>query len=239
MSQAGVHAFAGLYLKKFIRWEKWLFPSIVFGALLPDIDSIFVAFATLFTNITQTVEFFHRKGTHSFFFILVIYLTFSVLSEWKKDPVLKTVGKGLAIGIICHILLDTLFWFQGIYFLWPLDIQFNLWSKYEPAPIIFQMLNALEFLFFRIYAWVLIQLAIQTPPQNFWFLKFVNIWRKLALWIFIICIISILIDHSNYFLIFGIFYIPFLLMALFSTYILRDTLDADWRIQKNTIINIK
>ena len=120
MAQAGLHAALGYQLRRIIPSEKRLFPSIIFGSILPDLDIVVVAIGSLFYPISHSEKLFHRSFSHSFFSLIAVYLLFAILSEWKKRPVYKSIGKGLALGMLSHIILDTFLWFQKIQFLWPL-----------------------------------------------------------------------------------------------------------------------
>ena len=76
MAQAGLHAAIGYQVARFIPYEKRLFPSLIFGAMLPDLDIIMVAATSLFYTIPQAEEMFHRTFSHSFFTIIFVYLLY-------------------------------------------------------------------------------------------------------------------------------------------------------------------
>ena len=223
MPQAGAHAIIGMYLNRFFPKEKWLYAAIVFGAIIPDIDSLAVGFGILFTDLQDPVDFFHRKATHSFFLVILTLITGMIISEITHNPKYKIISRGLSIGIFSHIVVDTFLFFKGIYFLWPLNIKFNLWDGiYTPPIIIENLLMSLEFLFFRIYAWILIQFTIQSSSNNMWFHKPLIIWKYIEFWCFIIFTILAIINYSGFPILSGIVYIASLIMALVSTYIVRD-----------------
>ena len=73
MAQSGIHAFTGIILSKFFKYEKELIPSLIFGLLLPDIDIIFVAMGLITFKSTFLM--------HSVFFATIIYLLFLSLHE--------------------------------------------------------------------------------------------------------------------------------------------------------------
>ena len=91
MAQAGLHAAVGYQLRRVIPYEKRLIPALIFGAMLPDLDIIVVAVASVFYTIPLAEELFHRSFSHSFFTLKLVYLLFAILSEFKKQPVLKPV----------------------------------------------------------------------------------------------------------------------------------------------------
>ena len=227
MSQAGIHAIAVLGISKLFPKEKWLYTSIVFGAILPDIDSILVAIATIFTNIENPIDFFHRTFTHSFFTCLIIYLTFAVFSEIKNNSTLKIIGKGIVIGMLSHIVIDTFIWFRSIHFLWPLPVQhFNLWNWLIIPESIHQYLMAFEFIFFRLYGYLLIKIILLNPIGHTWFIKPLSIWMRIELWLFFIFIAIVYSQTHLFTTLFGIAYIPSLIMALISTYLGRFSIEA-------------
>ena len=107
MALSGLHAILGYQCRRIIPYERRLFPAIIFGAILPDLDIVIVAIGSLFYPILQSEALFHRSFSHSFFSVILIYLLFAIFAELKKRPVFKSIGKGLALGILSHIILDT------------------------------------------------------------------------------------------------------------------------------------
>ena len=226
MAQAGLHAAVGNQMRKIIPYEKRLFPALIFGSMLPDLDIIVVAIASIFYPINQAEELFHRTFSHSFFTLIFVFLIFAILSEIKKRPVLKSIGKGIALGMLTHLLIDTLIWFRQIDLLWPLPLQpVNLWHLWETPPLVFQILLIFEFFCFRWYAWFLITQHIKTPGNQAWFVKYLNKWKKWEDYIFILFIILFIWNPPFFKILFGIAYIPSLIMALFSTYMSRNALE--------------
>ena len=226
MAQAGIHAAVGYQVMRIIPYEERLFPALIFGAMLPDLDIIVVALASLFYPISQAEEIFHRTFSHSFFTLIFVFLFFAILSELKKKPVLKSIGKGLSIGMLTHFLIDTLLWFRSIDLLWPLPLQpINLWQYIEIPAMVFQILLIFEFFCFRWYAWFLITQHLKAPANNSWFVKYLNIWKNCETYIFMIFIFILLWNPTFFNILFGIAYVPSLIMALFSTYMSRDVLE--------------
>ena len=227
MAQAGLHAAVVFPLRRVIPYEERLFPALIFGAMLPDLDIIVVAVASLFYTIPLAEEIFHRTFSHSFFTLLFVFLIFSILSELKKKPLLKTIGKGIALGMLTHLLVDTMIWFRQIDLLWPLPLgPVSLWRLFEVPYLVYHILLAFEFFFFKWYAWFLITMHIKTPGNQSWFLKYLNIWKNLETYLFLFFIILLFLNSPFYKILFGIAYIPSLIMALFSTYMSRDALEC-------------
>ncbi len=228
MAQAGLHAIIGYHTNKIIPSEKHLMPGVVFGSMLPDIDVILVAFGSLFHDINNAEKLFHRTFTHSFFTLIFIYLLFAILSELKKKPSIKIIGKGIAIGMLTHYLTDIFLWFNSIDLLWPLPIpSINLWNLWAPSSEkLYDFLLIMEFFCFRWYAWFLIKKHYEKPNIHSWIVVYLNKWKKIESILFISFILITMISIPHFKLLFGIAYIPSLIMALFSTYLSKEALEC-------------
>ncbi len=233
MAQAGIHALIGLQSKRVIPYEKGLYPSIIIGSLIPDLDILIVALSSIFISIERSTEIFHRTFSHSFFTLVIVYLLFMILGEMKKSQFLKTIGKGFTIGILLHIITDTFLWFHGIHFLWPLPLsEFNLWESTHIPVIIRNFILSSEFLFFRIYAWFLLNQYLSNPVKNGWFITFLSKWMKLEFILFIAFIFFTYFEIPSFKLLFGLAYIPSLIMAIISTILIWQSIEP---IQKELI----
>ncbi len=218
MPQAGFHALIGLGLKRFIPSKKWLLPAIVFGAILPDIDSIAVAIAKFFLPIENPVSTFHRTFSHSIFTIIFVYLCFYLISRYKRSDVIKTIGKGIVIGMFSHVIADIFLWFHSLSLLWPLSVPpLDLWRNFHIPQWVHDIMLALEFLFFSLYAFVLIRFTVKYLGQQNRLVRWLRIWMQTELLLFIIYTVLVIINIPGFFTIFGTAYIPSLLIALFFT----------------------
>lgn len=223
MAQAGAHAIVGMYASRFQFINKNWIPAIIIGSLIPDLDIIAVAFGKLFTSISDPIHFFHRKGTHSFLFVLFVYLIFEILSEIFKKPNLRDWGKGLSIGITTHLVLDSLFFLQGIYILWPLQMDLNLWRNYTPPELIPKLLMVLEFLFFRILAWIIIEISTQKTEIRFpGLLPLIIKWKNIEFYLFLFLTLFAFINFPFFDILFGLFYIPSLIISIVIIWFMRD-----------------
>ena len=226
MAQAGLHAAIGYQLRQIVPSERRLFPAVIFGTILPDLDTVIVAIGSLFYPILYSEKLFHRSFSHSFFTIILIFLIFSILAEWKKQPVYRSIGKGLVLGILSHIILDTFFWFQEIQFLWPLPLEpFHIWNLWETPDWIHRSMLVLEFFCFRWYAWFLITKHLDKPNEQSWIIKYLQIWKYLETIIFIFFSLLALWNPAIFLILFGIAYIPSHIMALWTTYMSRNALE--------------
>ena len=227
MPQAGLHAVIGYQVRRIIPYKKRFLPAVVFGAILPDLDVVAVVIGSLFYPISQSEKLFHRSFSHSFFTIILIYLLFAILAEWKNNPTLKSIGKGLVLGMLTHIILDTFFWFREIHFLWPLPIEpFNLWNFWEAPEWLHRTMLVLEFFCFRWYAWFLITKHLSTPGRLSWIIKYLQIWKNWAGILFAFFILMALWNPRNFIILFGVAYIPSIIMMIWATYMSRDALES-------------
>lgn len=226
MPQTGIHAAIGYQFKRIVPYEKGLFPALIFGAILPDLDVLAVAIGSIFTSIHQAETILHRTFSHSIFAPVLIFLLFAFLSEFKSKPFYKSVGKGLALGMLSHIVLDIFFWFRGIHIFWPLPFQeINLWEFWTAPGWLQRLLLVLEFLCFRWYAWFLINRSINYSSGHIWLVKPLKYWMVAETQIFILFIILAYWNPAIFMVLFGAAYIPSLIIALWATYMCRHALD--------------
>ena len=223
MAQAGAHAIIGMYASRLSFLKRINASAIIIGSLIPDLDIILVAFGKLFTNIPDPIHFFHRKGTHSFLFVLFIYLLFEIFSEILKKPELRNWGKGISIGITTHLIVDSFLFLNGVYLLWPIQLQFNFWEGYQPPEILPNLLLAIEFLFFRILAWIIIEISTQRSQVNFpGLLPLIVKWKNFEFKLFLSFIILSIFKIPFYDFLFGIFYLPSLIVSIIVVWFMRD-----------------
>jgi len=232
MAQSGIHAFSGVVLSKFFKNKKWFTSSLIFGSILPDIDILLSAILFLFGSTINDAEAIHRTFTHSIFTVIIIYFIFLSIAEITSDKKFRTIGKGLCLGIIIHIILDIFLWFHEISLLWPIQpymiAPLYIWAltSLNNNELLKKILLALEFILFRTYGWFLINSFIQSNhvKNSSWFIKYLTKWIKIELIVFIsfLFLIYLNINIDIYKIFFTAIYIPSLIMALISTYILRD-----------------
>ena len=148
MAQAGIHSMVGMAVRKWTPNRKWLMLGIVLGNPLPDADNLAVAVATLTGRPTEGL---HRTFTHSLFAVAAVIVVFYVVAWATKRPHWGNLGLGLGIGILMHILLDLLIWFNGVEILWPIPSWVNLWEGVIPPEWFSKLMLPLEFLFFALF----------------------------------------------------------------------------------------
>jgi len=226
MAQTGLHLITSLTFKKFTIDSKWSLSAILIGAIIPDIDIIIVYLSSLFLEIEYSKLLFHQTFSHSIFTISILYFIIAFLSELQNNSLYKYLGKSLVFGMIIHIMFDTLFHINEIHLFWPLPLgKINFWNSLDIK--IKSTLLSLEFIFFRIYAWILINLMLSKSNTTMWYLKYLCIWMKWELYFFLICMFIILLSYHNFEFVFMIMYTISIIMALNSTLIMRQLIDNE------------
>jgi membrane-bound metal-dependent hydrolase YbcI (DUF457 family) len=157
MPQNGVHAIVGVAARKWMPRREWLFLGVVLGNMFPDLDNLLVAYATL-ARLPEP-ESYHRTFTHSIFTILAALVLFYLVGALTKNEKWKNLGLGFGAGILMHILLDLVLWFNGVELLWPIRYELNFWSWFVTPLWLKIFLDTGEFLAFGLYFLLLGSLA--------------------------------------------------------------------------------
>lgn len=158
MPQNGIHAIAGMAVRRWLPQQEGLLLGVVLGSMSPDLDNLAVAYATLTGGNTHGL---HRTFTHSLFTIVAVVLFFSLIAALTRDRRWSSFGIGMGIGILMHILLDLILWFNGVELLWPIPYELNFWNWFTTPPWLDLLLNTGEFLAFGLYFHLLASLARQ------------------------------------------------------------------------------
>ena len=149
MPQNGIHAMVGMVSRKWMPKKEWLLLGVVLGNMFPDLDNIVVAYATL-AKLPDPGHY-HRTFTHSIFTIILLVLLFYVIAAFTKNEKWKNFGIGFGAGIIMHVLVDLVLWFNGVELLWPLGGELNFWSWFVTPAWLKILLDTGEFLAFGFY----------------------------------------------------------------------------------------
>ena len=159
MPQNGIHAIVGTAVaRKWMPKKEWLVLGVVLGNMFPDLDNLVVAYATL-AKLPEP-EHYHRTFTHSVFTILTMLILFYVIAVLTKNEKWKNFGLGFSTGILMHIALDLVIWFNGVELLWPLsNFELNFWSWFTTPIWLKIFLDTGEFLAFGLYFLLLGSLA--------------------------------------------------------------------------------
>ena len=118
MAQAGIHAMVGIVARKWMPKREWLLLGVVLGNMFPDLDNLVVAYAVLAK--LPDPEQYHRTFTHSVFTVAVVMILFYLVAALTKNEKWKNFGIGFGGGILMHMLLDLVIWFNGVPLFWPL-----------------------------------------------------------------------------------------------------------------------
>ncbi|HZD58814.1 MAG TPA: metal-dependent hydrolase, partial [Anaerolineales bacterium] len=167
----------------------------------------------------------HRTYTHSLFTALAVAAVFYLVAWVAKQPRWGDLGLGLGAGILMHILLDLVVWFNGVEILWPLPSWINLWSRVAPPAWFDQLLLSAEFLFFGLFfLWLESAARRQNTDQDYLPRLRVWIWLQGALFLIFT---ALAYGLPRVFLIpYGTFYLLSLGLSIAVTIRMRETLAA-------------
>ena len=222
MAQAGIHGLVGMAVRKWTPKKEWLMLGIVFGSMLPDMDALAVAYATLSGMDTHGL---HRTFSHSIVVILGLVLTFYLISAVIKRPRIGNLGLGIGIGMTLHALLDLVIWFRGVELFWPFYGEINFWSWYTmPDWWYSKFESAIEFLLIAVFFLLLASLARKQGTDGD-FLKKLKTWTWIQFGLFAIFLVLVY-TWSGYFIVYGALYILSLGLALGITARMRKTIEA-------------
>jgi membrane-bound metal-dependent hydrolase YbcI (DUF457 family) len=222
MAQAGIHSMVGMAVRKLTPARKWLMLGIVLGNLFPDADNLAVAVATVMGRSTEGL---HRTFTHSLFFVAAIIIVFYGVAWVSKRGEWGNLGLGLGIGVLMHILLDLLIWFNGVEILWPLPSWVNLWAGVNPPEWWNKLMMPTESLFFALF-FVLLAYTARKRDTDGDYLPKLRIWTWVQGVLFAVFMVMVYMMESGFMTIFGAVYLLSLGLAFGITIRMRDTIEA-------------
>jgi len=222
MAQAGIHGLIGMAVRKWAPKAEWLVLGIVLGNLLPDTDNLAVAIATVAKLPTEGL---HRTFTHSLFAIVAILAIFYITANLTKKPRWNTLGIGLGIGVLMHILLDLLIWFNGVAILWPIPSWINLWAGYTPPEWFDKFMLSAEYLFLALYFVLLYSLARHYKTDQD-YQKMLLIWTIIQAVLFIVFTALVYTMSKGFTTINGAVYLLSLFLAIGVTIRARKTIEV-------------
>ena len=223
MPQNGVHAIAGTAVRKWMPQREWLLLGVVIGNMFPDLDNLVVAYATLTGSDPHGL---HRTFTHSLFTILAILLFFNLVAVLTKNQKWNNFGLGLGIGMLMHILLDLLLWFNGVALLWPIRYELNFWSWFQMPDWLNIILETGEFLAFGLYFLLLASLAERQNTDR-QYQRTSKTWAYIEFVLFLIFAVLFfsLGGQGLQYTIFGALYLISMIMAIVITIQMRKTVE--------------
>jgi membrane-bound metal-dependent hydrolase YbcI (DUF457 family) len=222
MAQAGIHSMVGMVVQKWAPARKWLMLGIVLGNLFPDADNFAVAIATLTGNSTEGL---HRTFTHSLFFVAAIIIVFYGIAWIAKKPNIGNLGLGLGIGVLMHILLDLLIWFNGVEILWPLPSWVNLWEGVTPPEWWSKLMYPAENFFFVLFFLLLASTARKRNTDEDYLPK-LRIWTWIQGALFVVFMVMVFTMDTGFMTIFGAVYLLSLGLAFGITIRMRETVET-------------
>ena len=222
MAQVGMHSLIGLAVRKLTPERTWLMLGIVLGSMLPDADNLAVAVATVAKLPTENL---HRTFTHSLVTTAAIVGVFYLVSVLVKQPRWRNLGIGLGVGMVMHILLDLLIWFNGVAILWPFSSWINLWAGVTPPAWFDKLMQSTEFLFFALFFAGLAFMA-QKQHTDHEYLGTLRIWTWVEVALFVVFTILVYTLQKGVMTPLGLVYLLSLGLAAGVTIRMRKTVEA-------------
>jgi membrane-bound metal-dependent hydrolase YbcI (DUF457 family) len=225
MPQNGIHAMIGVVSRKWMPKREWLFIGVVLGNMFPDLDNLVVAYATLAK--LPDPESYHRTFTHSVFTVIVAVILFYLIAALTRNEKWKNFGLGFGVGILMHILVDLVLWFNGVELLWPIRYELNFWSWFTTPVWLKIILDTVEFLAFGLYFLLLGALArrsgTDTARQGS-----INVWAYIEFGLFVVFTVLFFAIGTRglHYTIFGALYLVSLIIAMLMTYLMRNTVET-------------
>jgi membrane-bound metal-dependent hydrolase YbcI (DUF457 family) len=222
MAQAGIHGLIGTAVRKLAPDREWLMLGIVLGSMIPDVDNLAVAAATI---LKQPTDGLHRTFTHSLFIAVAVMVVFHLVGLLAKQPHYSNLGIGLGVGILMHIALDLLIWFNGVAILWPIPSWISLWNGYMPPVWFDKLMLSTEFLFFALFFVGLNRLA-RRSNTDIDYLGKLRVWTWIQIGLFLVFTVLVYLLHKGYMSPYGMIYLLSLALAIGVTIRMRKTVEA-------------
>ena len=225
MAQNGIHAIVGVIARTWMPRREWLLLGVVLGNMFPDLDNLVVAYATLAR--LPDPESYHRTFTHSILTILVMMLLFYLIAAMTRNERWKNFGLGFGMGILMHILLDLVLWFNGVELFWPIRYELNFWSWFITPAWLKIFLDTGEFLAFGLYFLLLGSLArrygtdaVEQGPAKIW------AYIEFALFVLFTVVFFIVGTKGLPYQVFGGLYLLSLVIGMVITVRMKGTVES-------------
>jgi membrane-bound metal-dependent hydrolase YbcI (DUF457 family) len=204
--------------------REWLLLGLVLGNMFPDLDNIAVAVATLTGGDTHGL---HRTFTHSLFTVVAVVVLFYIIGTVARNQKWNNFGMGLGIGILMHILLDLVAWFNGVEILWPIKYELNFWAWFTVPAWLQVLLDTGEFLMFGLFFVLLGSLARKAATDSGRLLS-LKVWSYVQFVLFVVFTLSFYLAPAVPLLhtIFGALYLVSLIAAVVLTIQMRQTVET-------------
>jgi membrane-bound metal-dependent hydrolase YbcI (DUF457 family) len=222
MAQIGIHGMVGLALRKWVPERTWLMLGIVLGSLIPDLDNLAVAVATITRHSTEGL---HRTLTHSLAFALSILVLFYLISKATHNKHWQNLGLGLGLGVLMHILLDLLIWFNGVAVFWPFPVWINLWTNITPPEIWMKLMDPAEMLFLALFFFMLDYTA-RKRKTNTDYLGTLQVWMWIETVLFVVLTVLAFTLGKTYYTVNGAVYLFSIILSICIIIRMRRTIEA-------------
>ena len=222
MAQAGIHGMVGVAVRKWVPTREWLMLGIVLGNLLPDADNLAVAAATIGGWPTDGL---HRTFTHSLFTVVAIVGLFYIVAGATRHRRWGNLGLGLGLGVLMHILLDLVIWFDGVEILWPLRTWVNLWEGVRSPEWWSKLMLPAEFLFFALFFVVLGGMA-RRQDRHREYRRTLWVWAGIQGMLFVVFAVLVYTMERGFLVPFGAIYLLSLGLAVGVVLRMRETIEV-------------
>ena len=222
MAQAGMHGIAGLAVRRWAPKREWLMLGIVLGSMVPDADNLAVAVATVAGRSTEGL---HRTFTHSLFTVAAVIALSYVVAWIVRRPRWGYLGLGLGVGVLMHILLDLVMWFDGVEILWPLPSWINLWEGVTPPEWWSKLMMPVEFLFFALL-FVVLGVMARKQGSNSDYMRTLRIWTAVQGVLFVAFTVLVYTMERGFMTPFGGMYLLSLGLAFGVVIRMRETIEV-------------
>ena len=155
-------------------------------------------------------------------------ILFYVIAAIIRNEKWRNFGTGFGAGILMHIALDLVFWFNGVELLWPLSTyELNFWSWFVMPAWLKIFLDTGEFLAFGLYFLLLGSLARQygTDAERQGSSK---TWAYIQFGLFILFTVLFFTIGTVglHYKVFGVLYLLSMIIAMTVTIRMKQTVEA-------------
>ena len=224
MPQNGIHAIAGIVVRRWMPKKEWLLLGLLLGNMFPDLDNLAVAYATLTGGDPQGL---HRTFTHSIFTVVAVIALFYLIAALTRNPRWNNFGIGMGIGTLMHVLLDLILWFNGVELFWPIRYKLDFWNWFTTPGWLGILLETGEFLAFGLYFMLLRSLArrhnLDTAYQGS-----ANLWMYIQFVLFVLFTVLFFSRGANGlpYTSFGALYLLSIIVAMTITIRMKRTVET-------------
>ena len=211
------------------------FSFILFiGFLIPETDILLALIFSPFIGINESIFLITNKVFNSVFFILIIYVLGLMIEEFKKIRNYKYYLNGLIFGIFTNILFTSVFSNESTYFLWPININFNILNYFFENNIEdFIYVKKFDFIFFRFYGWIIINHIIEIQKMDIFLVSIIEKWMKIQFFSFILVFILYFIKFKYLIFVWSICYSFSIITSIIFTFLIINRFFKSHKVELN------